>query len=1031
MIKKILLLLVVSIATTTSIFANTTKIVYISPNNDGVQDELVIPLKIKEVRFLAEWAFIVENSEGETVRTIGNKIPLPEKLTFFNFWKQLFTPKQGVTIPDSITWNGYLDSGEVASDGTYYYYVKASDDNGNTSQTKKHPVVVDNTAPTISLTQPSTSAKTFGGGGKPSVKIVQTGDVEDLWVAEISDSDGTVVKNYTWENSSPDTITWDGTDNNGLAVPVGVFSYKITCTDRAGNKNDTAQVQNIVYDAAPRAINMLIAGSPFSPNTDSIKNSIIITPSMSTSAGLLKWEIDIKDSNNTTVHSFEGTEEPPKEIEFEGKKSDGTVLKDGNYSLTFTALFNNGQESTIRRNMTVDTTPPKTSVVADKTIFNPNIDGKLDSLVITQEGSKEKSWTGVIVNEKNQVVKKWDFGEIPPKTVKWNGITENGQIEDGFYTYTLSTTDLAGNYGSAKTAVFEINTGETEVILTATPDAFNPVGTGTKKSITLSPIVKTDAAVSTYNLEIKNTRGTTVKTFNGTGKIPSKFTWDGKTDSNKLAEDGFYTAEIHILATNGTESDAITQEILLDTVYPEVTTNVPYTLFSPNGDNKKDTLPIDITASIEDLWIGTFVSDKTKQVVKSITWNEKVESFEWDGSDETGNTVADGTYTFEITTTDAAGNKTTQSIKNIEIDTRVPNAYISAEYDAFSPNNDGSLDIQIFSITASLTEDLDSWNVSIVNKQTGNTIKTWGSTNGQDLPEIIEWDGKNANNKTAEGIFTAQLELFYTKGDVVINSTRPFLSTITAPDLSVAIAPEYFSPDNDGVDDELFIELAGYSVVPFKSWKFEIFDPNDNKFWNTQGKESIAKRIVWDGRSNSGELVQAASDYKYSFTVTDTLGMSTTVEGMIPVDVLVIRDGDNLKIQVPSIIFRSDNADFIGKNEDPERGLEQDVIANNKRVLKRIAEILGKFDSYHVTIEGHANNLTGTEEEETSTANGNIPLVPLSEDRAQYVKDMLVEYGVSESRLDIIGLGGRDPVVERSDRANWWKNRRVEFILNK
>ena len=1027
-IKK-LLLIVTIVVTTSSLFA-TTGTKYISPNNDGVQDELTIPLKINETRYLEEWAFIVEDSAGNVVRTIGNKVALPEALTFKSFWKQLFTPKKGVDIPATVTWNGYLDSGEIATDGMYYYYLKASDDNGNTGTTKKLEVMVDNTAPVITLTQPSAGAKTFGGGNKPNVKITQTGDVEDLWSAEITDNTGIVVKNYTWNNASPDSITWDGTDDNSIAVPVGVYTYKITCIDRAGNKNETAQVSNIVYDAVPRAINMLVEGSPFSPNTESSKQSLIISPSMSTSSGLVRWEIDINNLVGTTVHKYEGTETPPSEIEFNGAKEDGSILTDGNYVLLFTALYNNGQESTIKRNLTVDTTAPKTSVAADKSIFNPNIGGKLDTLVITQEGSKEKAWLGVIVNEKNQVVKKWNFGAVPPKTISWNGVTEDGQIVDGSYTYTLSTTDLAGNYGSAKTATFELNTGETEVFLTATPDAFNPFGKGNKKTVTLSPIVKTDAQVSEYKVAIKNATGEIVKTFNGNGKLPSKFSWNGMTDDNQKATDGFYSAEIHLVATNGTESTATTQNILLDSVYPEVAAEVEYALFSPNGDSKKDALPIEITSTKEDLWIGTFVSDSTKEVVKSITWIEYAESFDWDGSDEAGNTVADGLYTFEVTTTDIAGNTTTETIKKIEIDTRIPSAYIMAEYDVFSPNSDGNLDTQLFSVSSSLNEGLDSWAVRIVNNG-GAIVKEWNSVNGDALPDSIEWDGINTNNTVAEGILTANLELNYTKGDVVDISTTPFLCTITPPELSVAIAPEYFSPDNDGIDDELFIKLAGKSVIPFKNWQFDIYDPNNNLFWNTQGKETIAETIAWDGRSNTGELVQSASDYKYKFTVTDILGMSTTIEGVIPVDVLVIRVGDVLKMQVPSIIFRSDNADFMGKDEDPERGLEKSVIENNERVLKRIAEILEKFKSYNVTIEGHANNLSGTEAEETSTENGNIPLVPLSEDRAQYVKEKLIEYGTSSARLDIIGMGGRVPVAAREDRANWWKNRRVEFILNK
>ena len=40
------------------------------------------------------------------------------------------------------------------------------------------------------------------------------------------------------------------------------------------------------------------------------------------------------------------------------------------------------------------------------------------------------------------------------------------------------------------------------------------------------------------------------------------------------------------------------------------------------------------------------------------------------------------------------------------------------------------------------------------------------------------------------------------------------------------------------------------------------------------------------------------------------MGQTSVVKGYIPVDVLVIRDGDRLKIAVPSIIFRENGASY-------------------------------------------------------------------------------------------------------------------------
>ncbi len=1008
--------------------------VYISPNNDGIQDELTIPLSIQDTRYISEWALVIEDSNGNVVRTIGNKVALPESLTFFSFFRQLFTPKQGVEIPSSVVWNGILDSGEVAPDGMYTYFVRAADDNGNESRTSSYEVFVDNTAPLATITQPSESAKIFGGSNKAEFTINQTGSIEDLWTGQIIDSTGKAVRTFTWKNSEPKNIDWDGKDDDSVAVPVGAYTYRLTSTDRSGNINDSAQINNIIYDAIPRAVNMMVQGSPFSPNGDGTKDTIDILPSMSTSAGLINWEINVTNSRGSSVYSFEGTDEPPQSIVFDGTSINGTTLADGNYKLTFTALFSNGQESIINRNITVDNTEPVAVVKADKTIFSPDGDGRLDTITIFQEGSKEKAWTGTIINEANEIVKQWDFGEVPPASVEWNGVTDDGQIVDGFYKYVLASTDLAGNVTEEQTTAIELNTGTTEVILTVSPDAFSPNGDGSKDALTFSPIIRTNTGIAEYTLSILDANGQTVRTFSEKRSLPRSISWNGLTDEGTRATDGMYSASLYTLSNNGSETTVTTQNFELDSTYPEVTISAPYTLFSPNGDGNKDTIPLSIISSDEELWTATITANANNEVVKSLSWNTRVPggSFSWDGTDEAGNVALDGSYTFTITSTDKAGNTVEASVENIEIDNRLATAYVTIEREAFSPNNDGLLDTQTFSIRTSVADGISSWAFTINNTATGAVVQEWNSEDQANVPQIIEWDGITADGMIAEGTLTANLELNYEKGDIVSVTSSPFISTIKAPMLSVQTAPEYFSPDNDGSDDDLFIRLLGESAVPFTSWSFEIKDPQNNRaFWSTSGKASITERIIWDGRSNSGELVQSAVDYPYVFTVTDSVGMTSTVEGIIPIDVLVIRIGDVLKMQVPSIIFRSDNADFAGKNVDPQRGLDQSVIDNNERVLKRIAEILNKFRDYNVTIEGHANNISGTEAEETSTANGNIPLVPLSEDRAEYVKDKLVEYGINANRLSTVGRGGRVPVAALDDRENWWKNRRVEFILNK
>ena len=1013
------------------LFAQTDKTAYISPNNDGVQDELVVPMTIRDKRYINEWSFVVTDKDGNTVRTIGNKEIRPERLTAKSFFKQLVSPKQGVLVPESVMWNGVLDSGEIASDGTYFYYVTASDDNGNVSKTEPYAVVVDNSAPVIEVTQPVESAKTFGAGNKSEITISQKGSSEDLWTAQILDHTGKAVRTFTWKNSSPGTCAWDGKDDSGAAVTEGVYTYRISSTDRAGNSSGDAQVTNIIYDALPRSVNMLVKGSPFSPNGDKVQDTVSILPTIPNATGLLNWSIRISDETGNTVRTIEGRNVPPALIEYDGKNDAGIVLRDGDYRMLFSASFNNGQESSITRNITVDNTPPTATVRLDTTIFSPDGDGRLDTVTVSQEGSKEKTWSASIIGEAGKTVKTWTFGETPASKVMWDGADEAGRITDGIYKYVLLSTDLAGNTGRIESAPFELNTGTTEVLLTVSPEAFSPNGDKVQDTVNFMPRVKTAAGIASYELKIFDASGKTVKTFAEKRNLPSSISWNGLSDEGVRCADGMYTASLHTLSKNGSEATVTVKPFGLDTVYPEVSLKVPYTLFSPNGDGNKDSIDVSAKTSKEKLWTAV-ITDKNKASVRSFSWEGNVKSFNWDGKDETGNVVADGSYTLTMASTDEAGNTGKAVIQNIKVDNRSAKVFVTAEREAFSPNGDGYADTQQFSIRTTIGEGIAKWSFTIKRADSTDTVYAWSQKDKADLPSSIQWDGKTANGRTAEGKMVAVLDITYEKGDCVSASTAAFLCSVTPPQLTVRTAPEYFSPDNDGVDDDLFISLKGTSVVPFKNWSFEIKDPNNGKsFWKTNGKSTITERIIWDGRGNNGELVQSAVDYPYTFTVTDILGMTSSVEGFISVDVLVIRIGDVLKMQVPSIIFRSDNADFKGKNEDPQRGLDQSVIDNNYRVLKRIAEILNKFRDYNVTIEGHANNISGTEEEETSRANGNIPLVPLSQERAQTVKSILASYGISASRLTTVGRGGRMPVAAHSDKDNWWKNRRVEFILNK
>jgi outer membrane protein OmpA-like peptidoglycan-associated protein/flagellar hook assembly protein FlgD len=459
---------------------------------------------------------------------------------------------------------------------------------------------------------------------------------------------------------------------------------------------------------------------------------------------------------------------------------------------------------------------------------------------------------------------------------------------------------------------------------------------------------------------------------------------------------------------------------VLDTLAPQSELSAPFTVFAPIGNGNSDFLPIQVTTEGNDEW-NAVITDRNGELVKYWNWTGRAPAIPlpWDGKDEAGNIVPDGSYNFTLSSTDEAGNSARKTINGITVDARVPRIFLTASTQQVAPKP-GQAEAMRFNIMATPADGVTAWKLEL--KDENNTVvKTFPSPAGGSgtIPGVIPWNGTDERGVIREGRMTPSLTVSYAKGDVVNVSAPPVTVDISGPILGFYSTPQYFSPDNDGVDDELFITLSARDASPVSEWSLEIRETEGTRqlFYRIGGRGSPSDRIIWDGRSNRGELVQGATDYEYTYRASDILGNSSSTTGKITTDVLVIRDGDILRIQVPSITFRANHPDFIGS--------PQDRLDTNNRVLKRIAEILNKFRDYRITVEGHANPVLGTAKEETEE------LQPLSFARAQFVIGHLVDYGVTRGRLTPIGRGGTRTVANARDQDNSWKNRRVEFILNK
>ena len=270
------------------------------------------------------------------------------------------------------------------------------------------------------------------------------------------------------------------------------------------------------------------------------------------------------------------------------------------------------------------------------------------------------------------------------------------------------------------------------------------------------------------------------------------------------------------------------------------------------------------------------------------------------------------------------------------------------------------------------------------------------------------------------------------------------------PELAVAI-PDLFSPDPDTEDNVIAIAIEVNHPVPIRDWSIQIQpnrgqnaqagqrpaaeaserqtrrqsgqEPRRRIFFEQTGSGDLPQEWQWNGRGASGELVQSAMDYRFDLTVNDVFDNNTVYNGLISVDVLVRREGDILRIIVPSIVFPPNSADFSLLSDEDRR--------SNNRIMMLIARALNRFEDYRILVEGHANPTTKPNSRDRTNEEAR-ELKPLSELRAKAVMDSLITNNNIESgRLSFTGIGGIRNVAAYNDEEENWKNRRVEFILQK
>ncbi|HOD41553.1 MAG TPA: FlgD immunoglobulin-like domain containing protein, partial [Candidatus Wallbacteria bacterium] len=564
------------------------------------------------------------------------------------------------------------------------------------------------------------------------------------------------------------SATWDGAG----ATADGVYTIRVRARDLAGNDSVDASV-NVTISSNIPAITFgvpALTNNPFSPlpASPTVKDTttvsytvndtadvrIVIYPQGAPNAITKVLLPKTKKNSGNYTQIWDGTDD-----------ASGLSVNDGVYTLSITSTNEVGFASTITHNVTVDKTVTDISPFgAAPTPFSPNVSPTTISFSLSEDATVE-----IIIKDQARVLTKrnlrpatYMLQKIAPQTYQepWDGRDSGGQlVADGIYAYEIITEDLAGNKNTNVGNVRVDKTGPVVGPYSVTPKAISPSS---------SPGI-TDQATISYNISKEGT--VEIRIISTTGPLVRQFgpylktlgshteTWDGNDSTGNVVGEGDYRIEIYLTDSAGNigSPNPATLTVAVDNTPPAITgllTVPPF--FSPQNSNvnyKTTMLKYNLSESAEvTIKVLDSLNNQVRTLITNVPQSPGLKNTTWDGKDDTGTYVADGTYTFEITGTDAALNSTTVTT-TVQVDNTGPVInIISATPTPFAPD---SIDPALRAVDVKYI--LNDARVSCTTEVTvktriGAIVKSLGA--GMVLPtgvlQTAKWDGKNTLGQIVE-----------------------------------------------------------------------------------------------------------------------------------------------------------------------------------------------------------------------------------------------------------------------------------------
>ncbi|TFG58146.1 MAG: hypothetical protein E4H36_15635, partial [Spirochaetales bacterium] len=728
-----------------------------------------------------------------------------------------------------------------------------------------------------------------------------------------------------------------GGDKDGQAVADGEYTYQITITDDKGALAKTPPFNVSVDNTAPAAGDISSDFLIFSPVGK--RNKVTIEQSGSRE---YLWEGVFKNASGKAVRTYTwkndtdalNIDKDPMEFTWDGKDDAGNLLPEGdyNYELIGTDRAGNKVTKSFASRITLSMKEAGLAVAVSREAFSPGTNTESISFTITDPASLV-NWRVAVSDKRNTQLTRWfkEGGSTPPQGITYDGKDLSGRnLPDGAYVVNFKADLVNGDTLEAAPAEFTVDTEK--------PSAFFDVDTqplrternmpfyiGGAKREYLDVILDVSPKDQwTANIELEDgTKLTGSLAEYGVSGDNFAFKWYGTDLEGNPIPDGKYTAYLTGTDSAGNYGESNKVRVTVDTKKYAVTLKPGDFIFAPKKEGMKDTVRIAATAEAPDMVevFGFYIKDSTGKIVRSSEVRNTFQYFDWDGRANSNAYVPDGLYTAELQVLYKNGYTASAAAEPVMVYTVSPKGTLTS-----NTRNFGTKENPDITFTVKPDQEAD-WNLVIINEQQESGQVPLVKDSAGNLSFM--WNGNGPDGKPLpEGLFVVyafgvnKVDLRGETNRLTVKKVIPAAPVVPkvadkpigtkAPIASITIENLPLSPDGDGGNEEAVIRLSAIKGSDeLDSWQVRIFEPTGILFKIIEGKGTPPFRVTWDGKSDTGELVQSGESYPVDFTVKDTVGRTGQAHDEILVDILVMKEGDVYRIIIPSIHFAGYSASLF------------------------------------------------------------------------------------------------------------------------